>query len=359
MTPIFDLIEPIDWQLYQDLHPKGNWYELLKANAEQPLSEMDMAIVTVLDTPESAFAFRKRLYACKKGSQNYRIKDLGEWPALHRHLLPHLCVELLKNKVIPLVVGAQTTAACAHLAAHFHLKEQISSLLVLPTVENTTGAVHHSSALSWLFEQKFNGLEHLTIMGYKEYASDQPALQRLHKLGFDMLSLGRMRDLRENIEPLIRTAQVTVFELSTIRFSNSAHPDRQSIFGLDAEESVRIAWYAGASAEMQSFGIYGLENPLQPEQAELCSVMLWYFAEGYAHRQTFQKENSLKYYVPIHDFGQETLVFYKLKNAPIWWIELPPTLFNAVKILPCAASDYANALQGEIPERWLRFLQKR
>ncbi len=358
MTSVLDLIEPINWQAFKDVPGRGNWLEMLQKQAKIPLEQADLAVITLLDSPKSALTFRQKLYSHKKGSANQRIIDLGEWPAKHREKLSELCAALLTKGIVPLVLAAQTTAACAHLAAHYQFQKALNVLMVLPTVEWDLGATYTSPTLLWLKEQHFSNIEHLSVLGYKEYESERAALSYLLRLGYDTLSIGRMRDLGAHLEPIVRTAQAAIFELDTIKIPSNKRA-YQSIFGLNPEEAVRLAWYAGNSEQMQSMGLYGLQQTMTWQQAELCATMIWYFAEGFYHRQQASAENCLKYYVPVHEFGQNMLVFYKNKSAPVWWIELPQTLYRPAKLLPCSAHDYQEALKGEVPERWLRFLQKR
>ena len=57
------------------------------------------------------------------------------------------------------------------------------------------------------------------------------------------------------------------------------------------------------------------------------------------------------------------LIFYKSLKTGRWWIEIPflPNVNNKLKkhtLLPCMHSDYVQATQGEIPERWYKAYRK-
>lgn len=90
----------------------------------------------------------------------------------------------------------------------------------------------------------------------------------------------------------------------------------------------------------------------------MVSQMLWYFIEGVNYRVNegldVEKGDFLSYNVPVDD---DVLKFYKSRRTERWWIEIPflSTGNNKLKrhtLLPCAYSDYLDACNQEIPERW-------
>src|SRR5690606_22156206 len=99
-------------------------------------------------------------------------------------------------------------------------------------------------------------------------------------------------------------------------------------FGLSSEEACRIAWYAGLSEKVTSFGIheYYPEHDQRYQTANLVATMVWYFVEGYYHRfkyESYESESFIKYNVSVNEVDH--LVFYKHKYTEKWWLEVPKT----------------------------------
>ena len=87
--------------------------------------------------------------------------------------------------------------------------------------------------------------------------------------------------------------------------------------------------------------------------------MIWYFVEGFYHRRNdaqFKENDYIKYVVSMPS-EPETLVFFKSKISEKWWLEVPYPQgkghYARNCIIPCGYSDYENANQGILPERWI------
>jgi hypothetical protein len=169
----------------------------------------------------------------------------------------------------------------------------------------------------------------------------------------------------EEVEAIIRDSDIVSFDISAIKASEAPGHAQLTPNGFDGEQACRIARYAGISDKTSSFGIYEI-NPMFDDKgltSVLAAQMIWYFVDGYYHRLNdkpqFDKAAFLKYMVELEEHG---LTFWKSQKSGRWWMEVP---FNVTKekfkrhhLVSCSYSDYESAMQGDIPDRWIRAYDK-
>jgi hypothetical protein len=91
--------------------------------------------------------------------------------------------------------------------------------------------------------------------------------------------------------------------------------------------------------------------------------MIWYFVDGYYNRVNdipqMDKSSFVKYMVDLEEHG---LTFWKSQKSGRWWMEVP---FNIAKekfkrhhLVSCSYSDYETAMQGDVPDRWIKAYDK-
>ena len=114
--------------------------------------------------------------------------------------------------------------------------------------------------------------------------------------------------------------------------------------------------FAGMSGLANTMGIYGYnyEQDISDLTAKQISHMLWYLCDGIQKSKSEspleQRENFNEFKLMFADF--ETM-FLQSKKTQRWWMELPDKTFVA-----CSDADYTIALNNEIPERWLRAVER-
>ena len=139
------------------------------------------------------------------------------------------------------------------------------------------------------------------------------------------------------------------FDVSSIKESSFGSNFDPQPFGLTSENACQITWYAGLSNNCNSIGIYGYnsDNDEKLQGAGVIAIMIWYFIDGFYHRQVedFKSENYRKFTVTAQG---EDLLFYKDIRNEMWWTELD--LGKDSEIVPCSYNDYLLASTGEIPQ---------
>lgn len=197
-----------------------------------------------------------------------------------------------------------------------------------------------------------NFIRHYSHIGFQSYYVHPHMLETLDKLRFDFFRLGKVKEHIEEMEPVLRAANLLSFDINAIRFSNAFSNMEGSPNGFDGEEACNLLRYAGMSKEMTSVGIYGYDARKDYKQmtAKQLAQMLWYFIDGYLLRRNEAKLSEENEFVRFHvSFTGNDILFIKSKRTNRWWMQMPNEEF-----VPCSYTDYQTASNSEIPERWLR-----
>lgn len=196
-----------------------------------------------------------------------------------------------------------------------------------------------------------NFLRHYSHVAFQSYFVHPHMLETMDKLRFDCIRVGHARENIDEMEPVIRHADLFSFDISAI--ANAFAPANQlSTNGLNGEEACVLTRFAGLSPVVTTIGIYGYQpgQDLNGLTAKQISQMLWYFIDG---RYKGMKEAGLEereYFNEYHmAFAEVETVFLQSKKTGRWWMQLPDQ-----KYIACSYNDYLRASSNEIPERWLR-----
>jgi formiminoglutamase len=182
-------------------------------------------------------------------------------------------------------------------------------------------------------------------------------------MNFDVYRLGIVRERMEELEPVLRDADLLSFDVRAIKSSDAPGVVNPTPNGFYSEEACQVMRYAGLSDKLTSIGIYNF-NPYYDERgqtAQLLGQMIWYFADGFANRKNdspfYNQDNFLKYIVEISDAEVE-LVFLKSKISERWWMQVRDHAAAKTHMIPCSYNDYLQASNDELPDKWLKSLAR-
>jgi len=174
----------------------------------------------------------------------------------------------------------------------------------------------------------------------------------------------RLGSLLGNIalaEPVLRNTDFLSFDIISLKNSEAPGSSKVNPNGLRSEEACQLAKYAGLSNRIKVFGIFEVEpaNDRNNLTVALAAQIIWYFVEGFINRVSEtpdMSQNNKKYQVEV-DSIDSPIVFYKNILTNQWWMEIETT--EKIKLLiACSEKEYAQASNNEIPELWLKYLQK-
>jgi formiminoglutamase len=308
---------------------------------------------------------RRQLYALKKGTGRYKIADLGD-------LLPGITLEdtylrikeivenLISQNTLPIIIGGSHDLDYGQFLAYENLDKAINLVTIDSHIDMSeeVGIPPHKQHLQRILLHEPNYLFSLSQIAYQSYFVEQEVAVVLEKLHFETVRLGLVHTNIQEVEPVVRHADLISFDIRAIKHHDAPGYEPANPFGLTGEEACQLCWYAGLNDSLSSFGIYEYNPALDERQvtATTIAVMLWYFVEGYYHRKNetdFTSNKFLKYAIGFHD-NPNKMVFYKSKVSDKWWMEVEPLRpEKQAKIIPCSYEDYLLAAKGEIPNRWI------
>ncbi len=318
---------------------------------------------------------RKSLYRLMKGGYDLNIADLGNINPGYSiedtyFALSSSIQELVKKNIVPIVIGGSQDLTYANYIAYEKL-EQIVNIVAIDSrldIGDADGDLNSQTYLGKIILHQPNYLFNFSNIGYQSYFVDTKALDLMTKLFFDYYRLGQVRANIEEVEPIVRNADILSFDISAIRQPDAPANNNSSPNGFYGEEACQIARYAGFSDKLSSIGFYETNPSLdnRSQTTHLVAQMIWYFIDGfYSRKKDFpigDKTDYTKYSVILQEQKHE-LVFYKSNKSERWWMEVPYPPNKRIKyerhhLVPCSYSDYQTACNEDMPDRWWQTFQK-
>ena len=318
---------------------------------------------------------RENLYRLFQGEWTLVMADLGDIragasPADTDFALKTVVGALLRKNIIPVILGGGQDLTFAQYLA-YEAVEQTVNIVSVDSQFDLGSSGEELNSRSWLSRiilHQPNFLFNFSNIGYQTYFVEQAAIELMGKLNFDIHRLGAARAKIEDVEPIIRNADIVSFDVSAIRQSEAPANENASPNGFFGDEACQLARYAGISDKCTSFGIYELNPAFDRKQmtSHLAAQMVWCFIDGYYNRKRdfpfATTDDYTKYRVFLRDHKHE-IVFFKSTRSDRWWMEVPyppnqKLRFERHALVPCTYEDYELACKDEMPDRWWQTFQK-
>lgn len=327
-----------------------------------------------INCDSNADAIRNELFKLKQHGQIGHIADLGNLKNGSTiedtySAIALICAELLKNKIIPILIGGTQDFTFAQYGAY----KQLAQVVNIANVDSKfdLGKPEHGlnseSYIGKIILEQPNYLFNYSHIAHQTYFVGESAVEQMAKLYFDTYRLGQIRTDILDIEPVLRNSDLLTFDLSAIKQADAAATSNPGPNGLYGEEACQLMFYAGMSEKLTSVGIYEYNHIKDAgnQTAQLIAQMIWYFMEGFYKRKNempqYNKNGYLKYTIALSNMEHE-LIFLKSIKSDRWWMEIPIldsyTKFQRHHIVPCSYKDYQLACNNEMPERWWKTYQK-
>ncbi len=378
----FDFLSPLDSEIIDYINglssqQLGSKVVLHTSEAFPEVSKVSIGIIGVLENRGNAIcnpeidllAIRKELYGMFPGNWDVSIADFGDILGGNSKedtyfALKKVASNLIKNKVIPLVIGGSQDLTYALYRAYDNLEQMVNLVAVDSKFDfgKESDIVSASSYLTKIIIEEPNNLFNYCNIGYQTYFNSQEEIDLVEKLFFDAYRLGEVANTIAIAEPVFRDADLVSLDMNSVKSSDSGNFTPFIPNGFNGKEICALARYAGISDKVSSFGIFNHNDTEQ--ESVLIAQIVWYFIEGFHYRSNEypfgSRENYSKYIVPTEE---EELIFYKSDKTDRWWIEIPFTVNGNNKLkrntlLPCSHEEYLMACDQELPERWWKAQRK-
>jgi len=382
ITMEFDFLSPLEINLIIDIKRLSSQHLSSKVvfhtREDFPdISKINIAIIGVPDHRGEGIESKKldlsqirlEFYRLFPGNWSQTIADLGD-------ILPGNSIEdtyfvlqkvvsrLMKNKVIPIIIGGSQDLTYALYRGYDDLEQMVNLVSIDSKFDlgKQDGSALVDSYLSKIIIDEPNNLFNYSNIGYQTYYNSQEEIDLIEKMYFDAYRLGEVCNSISISEPVFRDADLVSLDLTCVKSSDSGNFINFQPNGFNGKEICALARYAGISDKVSCLGIFNHQGTNQ--ETALIVQVIWYFIEGIHYRSNEypfnSKDNYLKYTVPNEE---EDLVFYKSDKTERWWIEIPFFINSNNKLkkntlLPCTQEDYLAACNQELPDRWLKAQRK-
>jgi formiminoglutamase len=273
---------------------------------------------------------------------------------------------LVQKNIVPIIIGGGQDLTYGIYLGFEKLNRPINMVAIDPKLDlgYKKNDFDAESYFGQIVLEKGKNLFNFTNIGYQTYYCTKDELNLLNKMNFDAFRLGYVRSNMHDIEPIMRDASFLSLDLKSIKQSDAPAHKFPSPNGFYSEEICQLIRYAGISDNLKCFGIFELnpEYDSNNQSAALAAQIIWYFIDGFiARKGDFPKEGTKEYtkHIVSFDNDEQNVVFYQNNYNNRWWMEVPTQGKPEKKVIvACTNDDYKLACKQELPERWLKTIQK-
>lgn len=313
------------------------------------------------DQQSSADAVRKELYKLFHWHNEVHVADAGNikpgasisdtYAALRT-----VVAELMKQGKKILILGGSHDLTLAQYDVYAKQNKIIEAVCVDAAIDlNAESVIPADNFLLQMLTSEPNFIRHYNHIGFQSYFVHPGMLETIDKLRFDCFRVGKVKENMEDMEPVIRNANLFSFDISAIQ---NAHAPANYLTpnGFNGEEACMLMQYAGMSNNISTVGIYGYRHELDTHEltAKQISHMTWYLMDGILkgkHEARLTEQHNFNEFRIA--FAEIETTFLQSKKTGRWWVQLPEGNYIA-----CSHHDYVIASQNDIPERWLRAVER-
>ncbi len=309
---------------------------------------------TLLNGPDM---IRRQFYQLYHWHADIRLADVGNIKTGSTLADTYAALRSVMSELISLgktviILGGSHDLTLAQYQSYVSRKKLIEVTNVDALIDiNIDSHMRSENFLMELLTDEPNFVHHYNHIGFQSYNVHPRMLETMDKLRFDCFRVGRVKEIIDEMEPVLRNSNLLSFDISAIAHAY-APANMLSPNGLTGEEACAIMRFAGLSPNVSSIGIYGYvpENDEQDLTAKQIAQMIWYAVDGRFKGQREASLNDKEYFVEYHTaFAEVETTFLQSKKTNRWWMQLPDQKFIA-----CSYQDYLQASSNEVPERWLR-----
>ena len=279
--------------------------------------------------------------------------------------------ELVQMGVIPIVLGGGHDLTIPMYAALESVGRPMNLVTVDPRLDfggdpSTVSARNHMNSVVM---HEPNYLFDYANIGHQGYMTDPDTLELLERLQFEAIRLGSLLQNIQNIEPVVRNADLITVDVASIRASDHPATTHASPNGMTAEHFCQLSRYIGMSDRLLATGFFE-HNPDLDDRgrgSHLVAQGVWHVLDGiYNQKGDHPKcsvDDYLRYVVDLPGEEHE-IAFFKSPKSDRWWMDVPmphPDTSESNRgslLVPCTHEEYVEASQGSLPNRWWRTFQK-
>lgn len=306
-------------------------------------------------------AIRKQFYGLYFWHKDMKIADIGNvktGASLNDTYaaLASVLEELTRAGKAVVILGGSHDLTLAQYKSYVRQQKVVEAVCVDARIDLDIDSVHRQdNFLMEMLTGEPNFVRHYSHIGFQSYLVHPRMLETLDKLRFDCFRVGHVKERPEEMEPVIRHASLFSFDLSAIAYAY-APVNRYTPNGFTGEEACVLMRQAGMSPYVNTIGLYGYDPAMDQHDmtARQIAHMLWYLVDGrYKGKHEAPLEEAQAFNSFHLAFAEVEATFIQSKKTGRWWMQLPDRRYIA-----CSYNDYLVASNNDIPERWLRAMER-
>lgn len=326
------------------------------------------------DVASAVLQIRRNLYQLKDHFGPVNLIDLGnitpgESLSDTYYAVSSSVASIVRDGGIAMIIGGSQDLTYATYLAYEKLEQIVNLVTVDPRFDigEAEDELRADQFMQKIILHQPNVLFNFSNLGYQTHHVLSKEVDLLKKMYFDVYRLGEVQQGLEEVEPVVRNADVLSFDLTSIRASDFPANLKHEPNGFYGQEACAISRYAGLSDKLSAIGYFNIDpEALDQRSSQLVAQLIWYFVWGVSNRKKdypfADKSEYTKYTVSIQN-GQYDVIFYKSGRSDRWWMEVPYPSKRGEKyqrhfMVPCSYSDYRLACNDDIPDRWWQTFQK-
>ncbi len=307
--------------------------------------------LAVLGLDASANAIRTYFYRYAYNFPKGNVMDLGNVKKNHLDFTLPLLKELLGNGIAVILLGEDAELLSTQYNAYQDFPEKINVVLL-------DEKITIEKQLEKLVQVEKKQIAQLTLLGYQSHLVSSVTLDYGLEHNLDFVRLGKIRNNNEEAEPYLRNSDFLNFHIPVLKSVEIADQPFAAASGLSVEEGCQIAYYAGMSDRLSSISFCDYQLPKKNANsptAKAIAQMMWYFIDGFFHRNGDYPLSTKEMTEYIVDFknAQGQLHFWKSNRSGRWWVQTTEIINKKRhnQLIPCSYKDYELACKGELSER--------
>lgn len=239
----FDFLSPLDNEIVafrNELSSQqlGSKIVLHTSQDFPEVTKVSIGIIGVLENRGNSFgnqdidltAVRHELYQLYPGNWDVSIADFGNIQAGDSiqdtyFALKKVAAQLIKNKVIPIVIGGSQDLTFPLYRAYDDLEQMVNLVAVDSKFDfgKESDAITSSSYLTKIIIEEPNNLFNYCNIGYQTYYNSQEEIDLVEKLFFDGYRLGEVANNIAIAEPVFRDADLVSIDMNSVKSSDSGN----------------------------------------------------------------------------------------------------------------------------------------
>lgn len=353
-----DFFEPISQELYE--HTKSLSSNQIGKSLDfyaTKFPNLTSTKIALIGLDKCLDNVRPFFYTLNQHFKNLQIADLGNLKIEHQEKVTTILKYLLSKEILPVLISQDFENTYHQFKAFNRLTNTVLIDEQIPFVMDKRRK--DILLLDKILSPTEHNLFNLGIIGYQSHYVDKRILSYFDKQHFEYLRLGQLRNQLEEAEPMIRDADILAINLAVLKKIEVPACLTASPSGIFTEDACQLAYYAGISDKLSSFGIHGfdLKKDFRNQTAQVISQILWYFLFGYYNRKQdypISTGNFTEYIVNFKNHNYQ-ITFWKSNRSDRWWMEIPvkDKRQKRHRLFPCSYQDYLQACRAELPERLL------